>query len=152
MLKPLMANIGDLGDYINCKIGQTPQLFHSANRIFHCPWIRFHPHSRVPTKERRTRTRQESSGQLLSFPLRGPHRRPLSIAAFVLVTHMHTRPANKCISWIRRAQSPCSMPCNRSWLTADYASRSLLLPLGKPFSHSIDSFPWKKSARSVLLV
>jgi len=33
MLKPLMANIGDLGDYINCKIGQTPQLFHSANLI-----------------------------------------------------------------------------------------------------------------------
>lgn len=40
MLKPLSANIGDLGDYINCKIGQTPQLFRPANRIFHCPGIR----------------------------------------------------------------------------------------------------------------
>jgi len=90
MLKPLIANIGDLGDYINCKIGQTPQLFHSANRIFHCPWIRAHPHRPVPTKERRTNDGGRVLGQLLSFPLRGPHRWPLSTAAFVLVTHMQT--------------------------------------------------------------
>jgi len=68
MLKPLMANIGDLGDYINCKIGQTPQLFHSANRIFHCPWIRFHPHSRVPTKERRTKDEAGILGAAVEFP------------------------------------------------------------------------------------
>lgn len=64
MLKPLSANIGDLGDYINCKIGQTPQLFHSqigyttapGNALTHT--VTIGRKGRIP-------------GQLLSFPLRG---------------------------------------------------------------------------------
>lgn len=81
MLKPLSANIGDLGDYINCKIGQTPQLFHSQIGYTTAPGNAL---THTATMGRKGRI----LGQLLSFPLRASHHRPLSSRVFVLVTHI----------------------------------------------------------------